>query len=78
MFDYTLLFVLLCLGLFRETMIHCLRTLRNNHDMLLATMEVFVQEPSIDWLEFASRHESLNKNSHEGNLAAYLHVSSRN
>lgn len=69
MFNYTLL---LCLGLFRETMIHCLRTLRNNCDMLLATMEVFVQEPSIDWLEFASRHESLNNKSHEGNLAAYL------
>lgn len=58
-------------GLFRETMIHCLRTLRNNHDMLLATMEVFVQEPSIDWLEFASRHESLNKNSHEESQTWY-------
>jgi hypothetical protein len=59
-------------------MIHCLRALRNNHEMLLATMEVFVQEPSIDWLEFASRHESLNKNSHEGNFSAHLPVTSRN
>ncbi|KAJ4442686.1 hypothetical protein ANN_04275 [Periplaneta americana] len=52
-------------GLFRETMIHCLRALRNNHDMLLATMEVFVQEPTMDWLDLASKHETLTKDSHE-------------
>jgi phosphatidylinositol kinase/protein kinase (PI-3 family) len=60
----------LCLGLLRETMVHCLRALRNNYHMLLATMEVFVQEPSVDWLELASKHESLNKDSHKGKVAA--------
>jgi hypothetical protein len=42
--------------------------------MLLATMAVFVQEPSIDWLEFACGHESLNRDSHEGKVAVYLHM----
>jgi hypothetical protein len=37
-------------------------------------MEVFVQEPSIDWLEFASKHEKLNKDSHEGKTTAYLYM----
>jgi len=55
-------------------MVHCLRALRNNHHMLLATMAVFVQEPSIDWLEFACGHESLNRDSHEGKVAVYLHM----
>lgn len=55
-------------------MVHCLHALRNNCHMLLATMEVFVQEPSIDWLEFASKHEKLNKDSHEGKTTAYLYM----
>jgi hypothetical protein len=59
-------------------MLHCLRALRNNHDLLLATMEVFVQEPSIDWLEFASKDERLNKNLHEGKLVICLCYSCRN
>ncbi|PSN31542.1 hypothetical protein C0J52_27083 [Blattella germanica] len=49
-------------GLLRETMIHCLRTLRSRSDILLATMEVFVQEPSMDWLMFAR----INKDSERG------------
>ena len=55
------------LGLLRETMIHSLRTLRNNNNLLLATMEVFVQEPSMDWLDFARKHDSLNKAVKNGN-----------
>jgi len=65
-------------GFFRETMVHCLRALRTNHDMLLATMEVFVQEPSIEWLEFARKDERLNKNSHEGKPVTCLYYSCRN
>jgi hypothetical protein len=53
-------------------MVHCLRALRTNHDMLLATMEVFVQEPSIDWLQFACKDERLNKNLHEGKPVTYV------
>lgn len=59
-------------------MVHCLHALRKNHDMLLATMEVFVQEPSIDWLEYASRDERINKNLHEGKRVTYLCYSCRN
>lgn len=42
-------------GQFRAYMIHCLKAMRNNNNMLLATMNVFIQEPSLDWLEHASR-----------------------
>lgn len=31
-------------------MIHTLRALRNNCDLLLNTMDIFVKEPSVDWL----------------------------
>lgn len=40
-------------GLFREVMVHCLRALRANTSCLLATMNVFIQEPSLDWVENA-------------------------
>ncbi|KAJ3652171.1 hypothetical protein Zmor_018159 [Zophobas morio] len=42
-------------GLFREVMIHCLRAFRCNSSSLLATMNVFIKEPSLDWLEHASK-----------------------
>nr|CAD7397905.1 unnamed protein product [Timema poppensis] len=48
-------------GFLRESMIHVVRALRKNHSILLATMEVFVLEPSIDWLELARKQ---NKNIH--------------
>nr|CAD7440345.1 unnamed protein product [Timema bartmani] len=48
-------------GFLRESMIHVVRALRKNHSILLATMEVFVLEPSIDWLEHARKQ---NKNIH--------------
>lgn len=44
-------------GLLQETMIHCLRAYRKNREILLATMDVFLKEPSLDWLEFA-RHSN--------------------
>ncbi|XP_071445533.1 DNA-dependent protein kinase catalytic subunit-like [Hetaerina americana] len=42
-------------GLMKETMIHTLRALQENHDILLATMDVFVKEPSVDWLDCARK-----------------------
>ena len=36
-------------GLIEGTMVHALRALRNNSDLLLATMDVFIKEPSLDW-----------------------------
>ncbi|ERL91439.1 hypothetical protein D910_08769 [Dendroctonus ponderosae] len=40
-------------GLFRAVMIDCLRLLNINRNQLLATMNVFIQDPSVDWLEHA-------------------------
>ena len=37
-------------GVLENTMIHVLRALRQNHDLLLATMDVFVKEVSVDWM----------------------------
>lgn len=42
-------------GTFRHVMIDCLKSLRANSASLLATMNVFIQEPSVDWLEQAKR-----------------------
>ncbi|XP_077979786.1 DNA-dependent protein kinase catalytic subunit-like [Glandiceps talaboti] len=36
-------------GLILSNMAHCLRSLRNNPDLLLNTMDVFVKEPHLDW-----------------------------
>lgn len=36
-------------GLLKNTMVHCLRALRQNHNLLLNTMDVFIKEPSVDW-----------------------------
>jgi hypothetical protein len=30
-------------------MVYTMRALRNNHEILLNTMDVFVKEPSLDW-----------------------------
>ncbi|VEN60084.1 unnamed protein product [Callosobruchus maculatus] len=38
-------------GQFKVYMVHCMRALRDNYRILLATMNVFIQEPSVDWLE---------------------------
>ena len=36
-------------GLMEGVMIHSLRALRKNSDLLLAIMDVFIKEPSLDW-----------------------------
>ncbi|KAF5289822.1 hypothetical protein FQA39_LY14977 [Lamprigera yunnana] len=56
-------------GLLQESMIHCLRAFRKNFDILLATISVFIKEPSLDWLEFAQRIEIISK--HSVDKAAY-------
>ncbi|PIK41530.1 putative DNA-dependent protein kinase catalytic subunit [Apostichopus japonicus] len=45
-------------GLLKNTMVHCLRALRQNHDLLLNTMDVFIKEPSVDWKQFADKTAS--------------------
>lgn len=36
-------------GTLKNVMVHTLRALRNNHELLLNTMDVFIKEPSLDW-----------------------------
>ncbi|BFZ03143.1 hypothetical protein BsWGS_06182 [Bradybaena similaris] len=40
-------------GQMESTMRNVLRALRDDSDLLLSTMDVFVKEPSLDWLKFA-------------------------
>ncbi|XP_060788690.1 DNA-dependent protein kinase catalytic subunit-like isoform X1 [Neoarius graeffei] len=40
-------------GLIRSVMVHSLRAFRDEPDLLLNTMDVFVKEPSLDWKNFA-------------------------
>ncbi|XP_025836118.1 DNA-dependent protein kinase catalytic subunit-like [Agrilus planipennis] len=49
-----------CHGLFQETMIHSLRAFRKNRQVLLATMSVFLKEPSLEWLDYAKNSELKN------------------
>jgi DNA-dependent protein kinase catalytic subunit len=42
-------------GLLKHTMVHTLQALQNGKDILLNTMDVFVQEPLLDWQKLARR-----------------------
>lgn len=42
-------------GILGETMVHCLKAYKKEKEALLATMDVFIQEPSVDWMSFAER-----------------------
>lgn len=42
-------------GLFEASMLHTLRALRENNDLLMCILDVFVKEPSIDWIGSAER-----------------------
>ncbi|XP_066992546.2 DNA-dependent protein kinase catalytic subunit [Anabrus simplex] len=46
------------IGTIMGTMVHCLRALRSSCRVLVATMNVFIQEPSMDWLEQVHRQQS--------------------
>ena len=48
-------------GLTRDIMIHALKVLRENENVLLATLSTFIREPTIDWLEFASKSAAKNQ-----------------
>lgn len=45
------------LGLFRSTMIHIFNCLRRNSDLLLAALDVFIKEPSVDLRHFEEKLE---------------------
>lgn len=36
-------------GTLQNVMVHTIRALRNNHELVLNTMDVFIKEPSLDW-----------------------------
>ena len=42
-------------GLFEASMVHTVRALRDNNDLLMCVLDVFVKEPSIDWIGSAER-----------------------
>lgn len=43
-------------GVFEEAMVHCLKAYIKEKEVLLATMDVFVKEPSVDWMGIAERY----------------------
>ncbi|XP_072167838.1 DNA-dependent protein kinase catalytic subunit-like [Diadema setosum] len=42
-------------GILQSSMVYVLRALRQNHELLLNTMDVFIKEPSVDWKSFARK-----------------------
>lgn len=44
-------------GLMEGSMVHCLRAMRKNADLLLTIMDVFIKEPSLDWQNFADKQK---------------------
>jgi DNA-dependent protein kinase catalytic subunit len=41
-------------GVLLESMVHVMRALHDNRDLLLNTMDVFIKEPLVDWLKHAN------------------------
>ncbi|XP_035828316.1 DNA-dependent protein kinase catalytic subunit [Aplysia californica] len=52
-------------GQMESSMCHVLRALRRDSDLLLSTMDVFVKEPSLDWLDLAERQMNEGKESED-------------
>ncbi|XP_034245330.1 DNA-dependent protein kinase catalytic subunit-like [Thrips palmi] len=48
-------------GLIEETMVRALRALQADPEVLIATMQVFIQEPSLDWLVRARENFAYNE-----------------
>ncbi|XP_071796803.1 DNA-dependent protein kinase catalytic subunit-like [Asterias amurensis] len=42
-------------GILQSSMVHTLRALRQNHELLINTMDVFIKEPSLDWKSNANK-----------------------
>ena len=50
-------------GIVRNTMINTCKILRENHAVLIRLMDVFVNEPLIEWKSYARKQAELLKNS---------------
>ncbi|XP_022110994.1 DNA-dependent protein kinase catalytic subunit-like [Acanthaster planci] len=48
-------------GILQSSMVHTLRALRQNHELLINTMDVFIKEPSLDWKTNASKQAKAQK-----------------
>ena len=48
-------------GLFRESLVQVIISLRTNPEVLVAALEIFVHEPTVDWLETAMKAAKMQK-----------------
>ncbi|KAJ5076723.1 DNA-dependent protein kinase catalytic subunit [Anaeramoeba ignava] len=48
-------------GIIQQTMLHTLRVLRENQEILLNVMDIFLKEPLLDWYQFADKISKLKK-----------------
>jgi DNA-dependent protein kinase catalytic subunit len=56
-------------GLFRATMIDTMNALRENSDLLLSTMDVFIKEPLMEWMVISfKRFNLIHKESYSRNM----------
>lgn len=52
-------------GLLEKCMVHALRTFRSERKLLMTCMDVFINEPTIDWLLFARQRDSDDIETHQ-------------
>ncbi|XP_076335270.1 DNA-dependent protein kinase catalytic subunit-like isoform X2 [Tachypleus tridentatus] len=52
-------------GLYEATMIHALKALQKNRDLLLNFMDVFIKEPTLDWKNWAQKQRNEGKASED-------------
>merc|ERR1712098_762951 len=48
-------------GLFRESLVQVLSLLQKSPEVILAALEIFVSEPTLDWLEQARKEAASHK-----------------
>ncbi len=64
-------------GLFESSMLHTLRALRENNDLLMCILDVFIKEPSVDWIGSAARIAKRNLNEEMQYTAGVQYAKSR-
>jgi len=58
-------------GLFRESLVQAIISLRTNSEVLVAALEIFVHEPTVDWLETAMKEAKMQKIGLEDSLEKF-------
>lgn len=64
-------------GLFESSMLHTMRALRENNDLLMCILDVFIKEPSIDWIGNAMKIAKKNLNEEMQHHAGLQYAKSR-